>query len=257
MGIRRNSIESLDPVNLETQLDSCVAGTGFARTVKDWSAHMGRWPLYAAATSAALAMATSADANVISGFSGQTVHIGGHNSSSNATVRFGGLGSLEFGLIDLHFASGPQSTRLGAARIFPTVSQELVTTGNRGARMVKRLERGSAMNSGSFNFVHFSGQLHQRHISIRSGNLNFNTSRGNWPASQTGFAGFKLANGFPATMEALSWAVDTVPGQSIIAGETPEPGTAALALLALGAGGVVAWHKSRRNTAQSFRRGEQ
>ena len=36
-------------------------------------------------------------------------------------------------------------------------------------------------------------------------------------------------------MEALNWGVNTTAGQPILAGETPEPGTQAMALLAAGA----------------------
>lgn len=87
---------------------------------------------------------------------------------------------------------------------------------------------------------------------------------------RSGFAGFETSGGdlgwlrlevfasdwdrmfryrqFPVAIEAIDWAYNNVPGAPIRAGEgaptsTPEPGSIALALLAMGASGLLAWRK--------------
>jgi hypothetical protein len=56
----------------------------------------------------------------------------------------------------------------------------------------------------------------------------------------------------PTSITAIDWAYDLTPNQAIAAGytgvqdpPTPEPGTAALSLLAMGAAGVVAWRRRK------------
>jgi len=60
------------------------------------------------------------------------------------------------------------------------------------------------------------------------------------------------ADGYPDELEIVSWAYNNVPGAPIAAGETgvtPEPGTAALGLLAAGAAGLLAWRRRRAQMA--------
>jgi hypothetical protein len=63
---------------------------------------------------------------------------------------------------------------------------------------------------------------------------------------------FSGANGLPKTLTAVDWAIQQTPGVAIAAGQTtdvagtPEPGTMALALLASGAAGIMAWKRSRK-----------
>jgi hypothetical protein len=83
--------------------------------------------------------------------------------------------------------------------------------------------------------------------------------------TQTGFVGFSTKNGdlgwlrvkvetpvagtkYPDSLEVIDGAYNDVAGQPITAGQTtstPEPGTAALGLLATGATGLLAWRKRR------------
>jgi MYXO-CTERM domain-containing protein len=90
------------------------------------------------------------------------------------------------------------------------------------------------------------------------------------PGSVTGFAGFKNSagdygwlhirvsdvggSGFPIEAELIDWAYNDVAGTSVKAGDmgvaaTPEPGNAALGLLALGAAGVLALRKRCNESA--------
>jgi hypothetical protein len=92
---------------------------------------------------------------------------------------------------------------------------------------------------------------------------------GNFVTNQPGFLGFDLANGdkgwvrievtsqngdgLPDGVTAIDYAYNDVSGGSIYAGEgipssVPEPSTKALALLALGSAGVLAWRRRRPAT---------
>jgi LPXTG-motif cell wall-anchored protein len=63
-------------------------------------------------------------------------------------------------------------------------------------------------------------------------------------------------SGFPTQLEVISWAYNDVAGAPIEAGQTtevgatPEPSTAALGLLALGAAGILALRKRRNQLTQ-------
>jgi MYXO-CTERM domain-containing protein len=66
-----------------------------------------------------------------------------------------------------------------------------------------------------------------------------------------------LDGGFPTQLELISWAYNDAVGGAINAGQTtggsatPEPGTEGLALLALGATGILALRKRRKELAVS------
>lgn len=100
---------------------------------------------------------------------------------------------------------------------------------------------------------------------------NFYGNLGNFGFGSPGYVGFENQNGdygwlkvivndlnsdqYPDQVEVISYALNTTPGASITAGETsgpsstPEPGTAAMLLLASGAAGIVALRRARRATA--------
>jgi hypothetical protein len=129
----------------------------------------------------------------------------------------------------------------------------------------KRLASGAVISNGqSFNN---GGALHAR--SVVAGAAR---SKGTWPKSGTGFAGVKFKSngqtffgwirlewqdttnqGFPNKLTAIDWAYNDVAGAPINAGQgipttttTPEPSSMALALMAAGCVGVLAWRKRRQ-----------
>jgi hypothetical protein len=92
------------------------------------------------------------------------------------------------------------------------------------------------------------------------------TMLGRFATGKTGFAGFYFNNGvsgldfgwlrlkvsdpnsvgYFTEIQALDWAYNDVAFAPIAAAEGPEPGTAALALLASGAAGLLAWRRRRK-----------
>lgn len=256
--------------DLEAELNSYAARRGAQSA--DWNAGLRRWPIYAAATAAALAKATSADASsILTGFSGQTLRVNSFFSRSGAetAVNLGGLGHIDMALFLSHSVSGGVVfNETGLARIRGTGG----TLVNAKSGELSRFSSGKAITNGMARGT--EGLLHEQIFRdfFGAGGTVFSTGFGQWAATQTGFAGFKLANGdlgwiqlelrgngqFPLSFEALNWAVNTTPGASIAAGETtsvtPEPGTFGLALLAMGAAGVAALRGLRRTRAEAGER---
>ena len=250
--------------NLEAELKAYAAANPGSKAAQ-WSAHLSRWPVYAAATGAALAMATSADANtIVTGFSGRDITINTFLSPTGARtgVQFGTLGALSFKLaFSRHSSRPPIISSGGLLKVFPTEAGSFVLDTAGG--QVARFNAGSSLN---ISLPHAnSGILHNQQFSylIGFGTLT-NVGFGNWPSNNTGFLGFELPNddlgwlqlkwtgsypGYPVGLDLMEWGVNTAPGQSLDAGQTynPEPGTLPLSLLALGATGILAWRKTRRN----------
>ena len=89
---------------------------------------------------------------------------------------------------------------------------------------------------------------------------------GNWGGG-TAYAAFKLSNGdlgwmkidaggiFATDPKLLAWAYNEVPGAPIhipdTQGPVPEPSSLALALLAIGSAGVLAWRRRKSDAAQA------
>lgn len=256
-------------LNFEAELDSYTGSRG-PRSA-DWGAHLRRWPLYAAATSAALAMATSADAGgIVSGYSGQKIGIElgqvADRTGARSFVNFPGLGRVGLELSYSHQTNGLIFSQTAQARLFGSNGTAVIDSDG----FLARFNAGQLITQGMSHSG--GGILHLQPFRylIGFGVLN-DTGGGLWPSGKTGYAGFKLANGdlgwiqldwtsggggIPTGLKAMNWAVETTPGMSIAAGETessagsaPEPGTFALGLLAMGASGIAAWRKSRRARA--------
>jgi PEP-CTERM motif-containing protein len=223
-----------------------------------WKENLGRWGAYAAAAGAALAMSTSADAEVVysgiqnltvTGNSRKTFHIGSvkaeiqnvEHSSSFGRITSAGIGSvLTAGIVVAQFSGS-------GANKYARGQPILLTGGGAGGVLFG--------NSGS--------------PGAPGGN-----PRGNFgPGTVDGFVGILLKNGdrgwvqvkvtsvdgYPTEVEAIDWAYNNSTGGAIYAGQTsdapvaPEPNTAALGLLACGAAGLLAWRKRRAEQARSSR----
>jgi hypothetical protein len=217
-------------------------------------------------TGSVLAMATNASASsIVYSNTPVTASIlgsagaGKASASGYATVLIGRGGGIGLDLQQSASALGSHGfARLGVASGFDAIGF-LASAGPE--RDLQKLSSGQAINgAGIF-----------RAEDVASVNKNqFGTHLHGWAAGGIGFAAFEFvstvsdnrdygwvrleytsgASGLPNSMTVLSWAYDDT-GASIIAGDTgsapsaPEPSTAAMALLAAGAAGVVALRRRR------------
>jgi hypothetical protein len=229
------------------------------KTSPEWRARLNTWSIYAAATGATLAMASNADASIIYGvanvsasvvpsaaraFSSQTFHIGGGTAQIDiAQARSGGFFSV--------FAD------VGGTGLNPLLFA-------RGGSSLMNFSPGQSILQASIFRTYGVARA-----ALGSGGLII-AAAGNLVSGQTGFAGFVLPTGasrsqldfgwlrievsdpnsvgYVTEIQALDWAYNDIPFAPITAGEgaVPEPGTAALALLATGAAGLLAWRRRRR-----------
>jgi hypothetical protein len=246
-----------------------------------WKDRLGCWPAYAAAVSSGLALTTAADAGII--YSGpQNVSVtvnngpGTHSSSSNKPIKMNLAGPANF-KISLSFNRssylGVVSSlgQAGLSRVGPLKQGNQFISNASG--QLKRLAPGSIISSGK----KFDTDFFDRIIQKGATNGASTTSRGTWPKSAKGFAGVKFQTGgqthfgwirlewqdtnnvpinFPNKLTAIDWAYNDVAGAPIFAGEglpqaVPEPSTMALALLAAGSAGVLAWRRRRQEAADA------
>ncbi|HWB99336.1 MAG TPA: PEP-CTERM sorting domain-containing protein [Bryobacteraceae bacterium] len=222
---------------LEAQLASYFATVETsAWAPRDWTR---KWPGHATVVGAALALGTSlvADTIVYSGI--QNVTLTNSNGTSQKGININGA---SFQLMLRHDGFTNAASLNGAA----------VHT---SANFVAKLASGAVISSG----IGFIGGAH-----ILRGQVFLAGTQGNFLTGQTGIAAIQAGSdlgwirlrvdatgGNPISVTAIDWAYDTA-GESIVAGDTglaaPEPGTTAMALLAAGAAGVLAW---RRRKTQS------
>ena len=205
------------------------------------------WLRHTSAVGAALAMATDAGAGSIAYSGIQNKNVGASQASA---VGFG-PGSFVLGI-----ASGG-----GNVSAFLSANKGLGLL--RSATDVWKLASGAAISSGAGTFQSANGVVR---FSATAG-----WHGGDFSAGQSGFAGvdFQTGTGLnqktyygwlrlvytggpPNSLTAVDWAYETTPGLAIHAGQTaepggtPEPGTAALSMLALGAAGVLALRRRKR-----------
>lgn len=270
--------------NNHTVLDDCLdayaAAVETAVEPRSWSARLGNWPVYAAATGAALASGTSAAAGIIHGFAnvgftGITAnaavapgsaytHVGFGNSIGNSYINYWAPS-----LYAWHTNALP-SFRRGAVGISSCSCLinffDDVPVGP-GPLMLHRFNSGEMISGGGTPFLVPIGYLAARceegtaTVPRCGGTPSFDLQP--WTEDVYGFAGFRTQtnlygwirlkwnsdDGYPTSITALDWAIEDS-GLPIQAGDTgvPEPGTLSMAFLAAGAAGILAWRK-RRNAA--------
>jgi hypothetical protein len=229
-----------------------------------WQERLGSWPAYAAAVGSGLALASAADAAIIySGPENITVAATapgtpGGTMHSGVLLKIAPGHSLEIGALARHFVQGGG---LASAGLFSDRQGGGVFTTNRGLGPIHEFPKGASiggtLQSSAAAVVAFSAPN------------GFRATLGSF-VGPTGYAGFKLANGDlgwirlkgttsfgppDVSLTALGWAYNDVAGAPITAGETaapaspvPEPSSLALALMAAGSAGVLAWRKRRQAT---------
>jgi hypothetical protein len=231
--------------------------------------------MYAAVTGSAVAMSTNASADII--YSGlmniQAGPIAGATANSahpfdTAKVVIRSHASHTPGFLigvqqDLGHGSLRGAPYLNGGQYFGFLNS---TKG-----MVKKLSSGYRISGGRAPFENFYNLPASQNLRTS----NHQGSRAGWAASKVGFAGFSFEttgmaqkdygwlrleftlgnNGVPNKFDVIDWGYNNT-GGSILAGQgaaapvtTPEPSTSALALLAAGAGGVLALRRRRKNAA--------
>jgi len=224
-----------------------------------WKQHLGNWGAYAAAAGAALAMSTNASAAIIFSTVDLTVSVTPGPDSAAFSVG----GAME--VIALHHKTLSVQSQTGAALVGPgggLAHLELVGYASSGRILAQRYLAGQAILAAGTLSNHAT--LHYKVLAAGAGPENGDF----YPGATNGFVGFENAagdlgwlhlqvtidgRGYPTQLELIGWAYNDVAGAPIDAGqttETPEPGTAALGLLALGAVGILALRK-RQPTQQS------
>ena len=224
---------------------------------------VGSWPVYAAAAGSALAMATSASADIIHCVGNCTVYSQpGAGQTSNGYVHL--LGSAgTHNLFNLKAGIGNNGTSsFGIVSGQGGANVKLFFDGTLGNPFAVNFSKDDAIGPGiAGGQWGEKGILNQRFFSGSSVG-NFKTA--NVPGSvglqvggnDYGWIQLEFSDGgshnVPASLTVIDWDIDQNPNETILAGEaapTPEPGTMALALLASGAAGVMALRRRRQATS--------
>jgi hypothetical protein len=233
------------------------------RNKATWMKHIADWSAYAAAAGATLAMATNVSASIITATpdltdpssSQRAFNVGGDPEVLNLGGESNRTGMSAAAFINAPFLGDPKLhfvTSLGVAKRY-LAGQAILGIGR----------------------VHTNVDLlfkttNTRHTSRHGGNFGTGDSSGFIgfvnQAGDLGWLDVKVTSdaGFPEELELIRWAYNNVAGApieagalieagaSIYAGQTtdslsaPEPGTEALSLLALGAAGILAFRKRRK-----------
>jgi hypothetical protein len=250
---------------LSAQLDAYAVSVR-ANLGAGWKERLRGWAPYAAAVGSGLALASACDADIIySGPQNDTLTIskttGPTGFHSTAKKSFNLASGKNFRIQVQAFVTadvGLQSVGFyGGTGVFPLLNAD---------NQMKKLASGAKISAVQ---SHFPAAYFFRHVTNRF--YGSQQASGTWPASQTGFAGFDFkvtggedfgwvrlhwsasVAGHPDSVKIVDYAYNNVPGDPILAGQTteessavPEPSTIALALLASGAAGVLAWRKRRQ-----------
>ena len=255
---------------LTEQLERYSSSARSRATLATLRQRMGNWPVYAAVTGSALATATAASANSIVTYTGSpiTVSSNGTRGSHYTGIRIGAMPrSFSFTV-----ARGHNESSGGAGLAFAGFEMSKLTSSG----ILKNLAAGQLVSSSAKNWrsgKNDSGRsgMFARRITSSGPTAGF----GNWKTGVPGFVGFRFTtstnhqldygwaevefnvdgNTLPNSVTLLALAYDSS-GAAIAAGDTgvsstPEPGTAGLMLLALGAVGVTVLRGRKRQAPQS------
>jgi hypothetical protein len=280
---KRSEVKSAPILNERIDAYAATARTGLSARWKDM---LGTWPVYAAAAASSLALTTKAEAGII--YSGQknltisaTVQHAFSTASQKISTAFPGLPMPKFGAevtdvfapVATHYAN-----RVGAAFIgnFAASTQAFAPGFQilRSASFAKNLGAGAMISAGAGNF----GRADIENWHKNGANVG---ATGQFPPTATGFVGVRIVtsnahdtadfgwirlkvsdngngDGAPHKVTLVDWAYNNTPNAPIAAGDTgvavPEPSAMALALLASGAAGVLAWRKKQQTTASTATR---
>lgn len=257
---------------LDARLRDYSALARVSGAVKTLHRRIGNWPIYAAVTGSALAMATSASASIITG-----TYVGGAGPHGGAVVQTN-LPSvhydLSFGLTHgagvkdfIHLkADNPMHSHISVsgvppAEIFSTRFFAPGTSGSGFPSFVRNFAFGNIISAGVGNHRKsalvaasaYSGKNYGAFLSGQPGYLGF-AVKGTGTDFDYGWLKLEFFTNAQSkiALEALSFGVQTTSNESINAGDTgaPEPGTMALGILAAGAAGVMALRRRRKQAVE-------
>lgn len=222
---------------LKAYAESVKANGAVAAFLKD---RLNNWPVYAAAAGSALALSTSAMADIIHNPNRLTTFVTatGGNFSGNAVTNLAGYGTAALFLKYKSHTSflSLSSSRKGTASLGINGGRVMIN----GSGFVKRLALGAPITSahaGIFRRLLWYGQsgntINGPNSSVSGGFFNQSTTA----TRGTGFAGFILPNGDPGWLKIeiqrngvvprailiTDWAL-AINGETITAGETQTPG---------------------------------
>lgn len=266
---------------LRGRLESHFATVRSSRTVVAAKRCAGNWQLYAAVTGSALAMATNAMAGNIT-YGATPVTAGPIPNVSNAHTISGGPAFNADATALIHL-NNSASFRIGVAQgsdgpLFQNGGAFLGGFGDNvefldsgSSPFAKRLAKGAAIStSGPFAQIAdvFYGRRGVSATGPSSSHLHPYLRQQGWSPSNTAFVGFRFGNSdvnygwiqlqytvgnndLANSITVESWGYDST-GAPVTAGESPsapEPSTAAMALLAAGAAGVLALRRRKSAVA--------
>jgi hypothetical protein len=217
------------------------------------------WRAFAAAAGATLAAVSAADASIIYGTLNDAVQLPGAAPYSKATTvkksfLVDGIQMTVAVKNQFSFGNHERGAYIAGNVGFLVSATVAVLKFSKGQPIVGGTERLTYGNRGLLDVV-----------------TNNNNSFHNFPLNKTAFAGFQLPeskgggygwlqldvldrdnNGSPDGIDVLGYAYSDagggIDGGQGIPSDVPEPGTKALALLALGSAGVLAWRRRRSAT---------
>jgi hypothetical protein len=249
---------------LDERLHDYAAIARISATAKTLYRRAGNWPIYAAATGSALAMATGASASIItSGIVSGTFPSGISVNAGGPTTQLGLIPGLSVKIHALSSPAGPSvQLQLLASHENIFFSQFSGMAKNFGFKspIARGLLTGSGVGPTAIVQAFFSGHASGNFEAGKPGfvGLSFATGLGNTDYGWIELE-FRDKGGIPHTLEALAFGIDTNPGQTpgtLLAGEVnngfiPEPSTLSLAFLASGAAGVTALRRRRKQLLAS------
>lgn len=261
-----------NPATLKGRLENYSLSANSAATVATLKQRMGNWPAYAAVTGSALAMATTASAGII--YSGPL----SITASPPGTQRGTGTHShkdFKLGIAPTFQISFGHAAHSGVAYGGYNVNSlnkfSLLHEQNASLIMghsffaLKKLSSGQVISANAGRFFTNDSVLKAKNELFPG--FTQRLTIGEWVPGQPAFEGFRFAtshgltdygwaelkigadaNGYPDSVTLLGMAYNSSGGM-IEAGQTsgaPEPGTAGLMLLALGAAGVTVLRRMRQ-----------
>ena len=262
----------------EKQLESYAVASKSFLGIQNRRMQHKTWYLYAAASGSALALATSASADII------------YSGVQNITVSVPPLASpgapLQFALTYINIGGAGFAIAAGNSNFTcPCTAVPTAPPGLRGVAGFGLLEGSSGRLGGHGEFVFpsnfiarnfASGAVISSNNSFTAGTAilfaelafeTFSVPFGQFPNGEPGFAGIRFTTGpgnphlgwirlsvsiselSAVSVTAIDWAYNDVVGAPINAGAIPEPSIKSMMLVALGSAGVLAWRRRRKQMA--------